>query len=116
MSQPPGQGDPGSAQSTNPFAAQPTFLQGVQREETAAPQQAAPPQGGPVLISQPGEERPVIGREDGSPRVAPAPVEYQVTHTQFAPQPMPQQNMFYPSVPHGSSAAAHSCSARVLSW
>mmetsp|Transcript_14916 Transcript_14916/g.64552 ORF Transcript_14916/g.64552 Transcript_14916/m.64552 type:complete len:277 (+) Transcript_14916:222-1052(+) len=107
MSQPPGQGDPGSAQSTNPFAAQPTFLQGVQREETAAPQQAAPPQGGPVLISQPGEERPVIGREDGSPRVAPAPVEYQVTHTQFAPQPMPQQNMFYPSVPHGSSAAAH---------
>ena len=49
----------------------------------------------------------MIGREDGSPRVAPAPVEYQVTHTQFAPQPMPQQNMFYPSMPHGSSAAAH---------
>ena len=72
MSQPPGPGAPGSAQSTNPFAP-PTF----QREETAAPQQAAPPQGGPVLISQPGEERPVIGREDGSPRVAPAPVEYQ---------------------------------------
>ena len=107
MSQPPGPGASGSAQSTNPFAAQPTFLQGVQREETAAPQQAAPPQGGPVLISQPGEERPVIGREDGSPRVAPAPVEYQVTHTQFAPQPMLQQNMFYPNVPHGSSAAAH---------
>lgn len=108
MSQPPGPGAPGSAQSTNPFAPQPTLLQPTfQREETAAPQQAAPPQGGPVLISQPGEERPVIGREDGSPRVAPAPVEYQVTHTQFAPQPMPHQNVFYPSVPHGSSAAAH---------
>ena len=111
MSQPPGPGAPGSAPGTNPFATQPTFLQGVPPEQAAAPQQqapAAPPHGGPVLISQPGEERPVIGREEGSgTRVAPAPVEYQVTHTQFAPQPQPQQNMFYPAVPHGGSAAAH---------